>query len=225
MVMNLQIAAVPVRRKQTVKEEIFNSVLHYAGAFAALCGAAYLILRNRGVFGNEPGSIKSLGAYSIYGASMIILFLSSAFYHGARKENVKRILQMCDHSGIYILIAGTYTPVCLLLIPGAAGWALVISEWALAAIGITLHLLNIKNVKKAEVFIWLIMGWAIVFMAPVLIHSARLFTLAMLLGGGITYSLGVFFYKKPQRRFFHVIWHIFVLAGAALQWISVYTIA
>lgn len=216
---------IKTKRSQTLVEEIYNSALHWAGAVAAVFGLLCLVLRNRGAFGGDIGSSTSLAACSVYGASMILLFSASALYHGSKIERVKKIMQTFDHSGIYILIAGTYTPICLILIPNTGGLALVIVEWTLAVLGVTLNFLNIKSVKRMEIIIWLVMGWAIVIKAPELILGAPRFSLAMLLAGGIVYSLGVIFYKKPQQMFFHVIWHIFVLTGAALQWTSIYIIS
>lgn len=218
--MRSKIAA--ARRKQTCGEEIANSILHGVGVLFAVAGLVLLVFRA----GTQQSAAdaKPLAACVIYAATLITLFLASTLYHAITHERAKQILRIFDHSAIYLLIAGTYTPVCLLLLPPAFGLTLVIAEWTLAVAGITLYALNIAFLKKIELVIYLLMGWALAAGGPLILHDIPRAALVLLVAGGAAFSLGVLFYKKHERRFFHVIWHTFVLAGAALQWSAVYHI-
>ncbi|MDR2481981.1 MAG: hemolysin III family protein [Spirochaetaceae bacterium] len=222
--MNKQIT-VPVRRSQTTGEEIANSILHGMGVLFAITGFILLVMRTRGFLGGSSGGRKALVACSIYAATLIVLFLASTLYHAITNQKAKRILRVLDHSAIYLLIAGTYTPICIIMLPEVSGLILVVVEWALAITGIILNGLNLKFVKKLEVIIYLAMGWAIAAGGPALIRNIPKLTLVFLVAGGVLYSLGVLFYKKHERRFFHVIWHVFVLAAAVLQWVAIYLIS
>ena len=210
---------------QTPGEEAANSILHGLGALIAAAGLVLLVLRGVGTIGGSGGGAVAVTAYVIYAAAMIIMFLASTLYHAARRAEVKRVLRVLDHAAIYLLIAGTYTPFCLISLRGPWGWAFFAAEWGLAAAGIVLYAANWKFLKKVEVAVYIAMGWAIVAGWFPLRRAVPPITLIFLLAGGITYSLGTLWYRKPRKRGAHVTWHVFVLAGAACHWYAVWSIS
>jgi hemolysin III len=207
---------------QTPGEEIANAVLHGLGALLATAGLVLLCLRARGHIGGAGGGSLAAASYVIYTAALISAFLTSTLYHALRHEGAKRVFRVLDHSAIYILIAGTYTPFCLLHLRGAWGWAFFGGEWGLTAAGISLYAANWRFYKKAELGVYLLMGWAIAAGWARLARVLPFESLAFLAAGGAAYTLGIFWYKKPARRGTHVVWHVFVLAGAFCHWWSVW---
>jgi hemolysin III len=153
---------------------------------------------------------------------MISMFLTSTLYHAIQHEGAKRVLRILDHAAIYLLIAGTYTPFCLLGLKGALGWSFFGVEWSLAITGITLYAVNCRLLKKAELGVYMLMGWAIVAGWFRLMSTIPTASLILLAGGGVAYTLGTIWYSKPHRRGTHVIWHVFVLAGAVCHWWSIW---
>ncbi|GHU28062.1 hemolysin D [Spirochaetia bacterium] len=207
---------------QTVGEEIANAILHGIGTLGAIAGLIVLLLRSKGFLGGIGGGIRSEIAYSIFAGTLIAMFLASTLYHAIQHKGAKRIFRILDHSAIYLLIAGTYTPLCLIAMRGALGWTFFGVEWACAAIGITLYTTNCRFIKKFELAIYLLMGWVVVFGMSRLFKSLPLVSFILLIAGGIAYTLGTIWYAKgPTRRKTHVIWHIFVLAGAICHWFSI----
>jgi hemolysin III len=203
-------------------EEIGNSITHGIGALLAAAGLVLLTLRANGYLGGRGGGAPVTASLVIFTASMIILFLASALYHGIQRPDAKRLLRILDHSAIYLLIAGTYTPFSLLGFRGAVGWAYFGAEWALAVTGISLYASGVRFIKKAELAVYIIMGWAILgggfWLSKVIPRESMI----LLIAGGAAYTLGTFWYRKKGRPMTHVIWHVFVLAGAALHWWSVW---
>jgi hemolysin III len=199
---------------QTLGEEIANSVLHGLGALLAAAGLVFLVHK-----ANMDG--KVLAVYLIFAAAMIGMFLASTLYHAIRHLGAKRIFRILDHSAIYFFIAGTYTPISLIGLGGAWGWAFFGIEWALAVTGVALYAANYGPVKKLELLIHLLMGWAIVIGGFPLIHRVPPVSLMLLVSGGAAYTLGTVWYRL-NRRGTHVIWHVFVLAGAICHWWSVW---
>jgi hemolysin III len=205
---------------QTPGEEIANAVIHGVGAGLAIAGAAPLVIKAAAA--GEPG-LAALGTVSaaIYAASMIIMFLASTLYHALQHDGAKRVFRVLDHGAIYLLIAGTYTPYSLVCLGGTMGRVYFGLEWALAAAGISLYAAGIKFIRKIELAIYIVMGWSIVAGAARLFSSASPGALAFLAAGGLAYTLGTIWYSR-RRRLSHVVWHVFVLAGAVLHWFSVW---
>jgi hemolysin III len=148
--------------------------------------------------------------------------LTSTLYHAIRHEGAKRVFRVLDHAAIYVLIAGTYTPFCLLYLRGGWGWAFFGAEWGLAVAGISLYAANWKFYQRAELGVYLLMGWAIVAGWGRLAKVLSFTSLVFLAAGGLAYTLGTLWYKKPSRRGTHVVWHGFVLAGAFCHWWSLW---
>jgi len=207
---------------QTLGEEIANSILHGLGALLAVAGLVLLCIRGIGELGGTQTGALAITSYAIFTVSMLTLFLASTLYHAIQAEKAKRVFRILDHCAIYFLIAGTYTPFSLLGFRGALGWTYFGIEWGLAAIGITLYAANVKFIKKIELVVYLLMGWACAFGLFRLVRSIPPMSSLFLLLGGLSYTLGTFWYKKHNLRKTHVVWHVFVLAGAVLHWFSIW---
>jgi hemolysin III len=206
---------------QTIGEEIANSILLGFGAMLAAAGLVPLVLRGTGHLGAGGGAM-AVTAYAIFTAAMICMFMASTLYHAIQNERVKRIFRIFDHSAIYLFIAGTYTPFCLLALKGAWGWTVFGAEWGLAILGIVLYATNCRLLKKIELVVYILMGWAIVASAVPLIKAISLPSLILLASGGVFYTMGTFWYRKHQTRGAHVAWHVFVLAGAVCHYWSIW---
>lgn len=203
----------------TLGEEIANTVTHGVAALLSAAGLAVMVtfaaLWSR--------SAVEVTAVAVFGASMIVLYTASAVYHAIprRSARAKRVFQLFDHSSIYLLIAGSYTPYCLITLQGAMGWALCIAEWALAIAGIALQPLLIRRGDFLNCLIYLVMGWLVLLVMKPLCEALPAGGIALLAAGGVTYSAGVFFFVKEKIPFNHAIWHVFVFAGTLLQYLSV----
>jgi hemolysin III len=206
----------------TIDEEIANSVLHGVGTLAAIAGLVLLNLKNSGFMGGNRAADTDIVAAILFTATMTGMFLISTLYHAIQHQNVKRVFRKLDHSVIFIFIAGTYTPICLSGLRGAWGWSLFAVEWALALTGIILNILNSKTLKKIEVTVYILMGWAIIIGFVPLINSVPVISIIFLLSGGVAYTLGAFIYKKKNIKHTHAIWHIFVILGALCHWFSIW---
>jgi hemolysin III len=195
-------------RRQSPGEELANALSHGLGALAALVALPSL-------FAAARYSGRHIWPYAIYGLSLVILFSASAAYHAVANPAVKRRLRVLDHSSIYLLIAGTYSAYSIDFLGGRAGWLLFAAEWAIAACGLWLSAKKMDKLKAAGPVIYIVMGWLI---APFLgrlraaLGGEALFLLA---AGGVAYTLGVVFYAIKKVPYFHSIWPLFVLAGAA----------
>jgi hemolysin III len=207
---------------QTPGEEIANSILHGLGILLAAAGLVLLCLRAQGWLGGQGGGALAISSYVIFTASMAAMFLASTLYHAIQAEGAKRVFRIIDHSAIYLLIAGTYTPFSLLGFRGALGWVYFGIEWALAAAGISLYAANVKFIKKMELAVYILMGWAVVAGAFRLYQAIPRISMILLAAGGIAYTLGTIWYSRPVRRVSHVIWHGFVLAGAVCHWWAIW---
>jgi hemolysin III len=223
--MNMRSAVHPIPAPlpfQTPGEEIANSILHGLGLLLAIGGLALLVLRANGYLGGAGGGGRAVTSYVIFAVAMISMFLASTLYHAIQHEGAKRVFRILDHSAIYFLIAGTYTPFCLISFRGPWGWTLFGAEWALAITGIALYAVNYRPLKKAEIAVYLLMGWAMMASGPALFRSLPRISLILLAAGGVAYTLGTIWYLKPHRRGAHVTWHVFVLAGAVCHWWSIW---
>ena len=150
------------------------------------------------------------------------MFLSSALYHSMTAETRQRqVMQILDHIFIYFAIAGTYTPIALSVIGGWQGIVVASLQWAMVLFGILYKSISKRRIPKISLTIYLIMGWSIVFVAPLFIRNASVGMQALMLGGGVCYSAGAFFYAKKEKRFFHMVWHFFVSLGAVCHFLGV----
>ncbi len=201
-----------VKRKQTLGEEIANAVSHGVGALLAIAGTVIAVV-------SAAINTSSIGVVSaaLYGASLILLYMFSTLYHSLTNASAKRVFRIFDHCSIFILILGSYIPICLTLIGGALGWVLFGVNAFCTVLGIVFNSINLDRWSKASLVLYLIMGWSIIFSIKPFLAVVDKSGLPLLVLGGICYTLGIIFYKaKP--KYMHFIWHLFVLAGSVLQY-------
>lgn len=206
-------------RKYLIVNEILNAITHGIGAILSIVGLVFLIFK-----GIDMGSNLSIAAYAIYGGMLILLFLSSTLFHSLIFTKAKKVFQVFDHSSIYLLIAGSYTPFCLLSIKGHMGWTLCILIWLLAVGGIVYKALTLykqKKVSNASTVLYIIMGWLCVIAAEPLCKALGLYGTILLVAGGVAYTVGTIFYSLKKVKFMHVVWHLFVMLGAGLMYFSI----
>lgn len=202
-------------QKYSRAEEITNSITHGIAALLSVAGLSVLV-----VLASLKGDPWRIVSFSIYGASMVALFLSSTLYHSIPTQGAKRFFQRMDHAAIYLLIAGTYTPFMLVTLRGVIGWTLLSTIWTLALTGIALEIFCHGRFKRLSLALYLGMGWlSILVIKPVLtqLSSGGMFLLAL---GGILYTFGVIFYVWKRIPFNHAIWHVFVLAASTCHFFA-----
>lgn len=205
------------KREQSHEEEIANSVSHGIALVAALAGTPFLIMH--AVRHGDTGFIVGT---SVFSATMIILYLASALYHAFPAGKAKRVFRVIEHSAIYLLIAGTYTPFTLGVLRGAWGWTLFGIVWGLAAGGVALKAFNQASHPILSTGLYLLMGWVIVIAADPLFAQVPTAGLLWLLAGGLSYTAGVAFFATDSRlQYGHFIWHLFVIAGTACHYFAV----
>ena len=198
-------------------EEIANAVTHGLACALSIAGLVLLILFAL----RYTDSVLTLTSVIIFGASLILLYLTSTLYHAIPFRRTKRILQQLDHSMIYVLIAGSYTPFCLVVLNGITGIALLTFVWTVAIVGIAFQHWLLQKSDWLNCGLYLVMGWAVLPCIKPLMDNLPTGGLWLLAAGGITYSVGVIFYIWQGLKFSHAIWHLFVLAGSVLQYLAV----
>lgn len=197
--------------------ERFNSISHLVGTAAAMAGTACLI-----VVAARQGDPWKVVSFSIYGASLILLYLFSTLYHSLQ-HTAKTLFQKFDHLAIYLLIAGTYTPFALVTLRGTWGWSIFGLVWGLAVLGIAVEISMHKGRRIVPVAIYLVMGWIIVIALKPLLHSLPAAAAIWLISGGLFYTSGLYFYIRDKKvTHFHGIWHLFVLAGSLCHFITIF---
>lgn len=206
----------PKQKQYSTGEEILNSISHGAGAIFAACGTALLIVL-AAFFSDAWGIVSS----AVYGFSLIVLYTMSTLYHAITNERAKRVMRVLDHSSIFLLIAGTYTPISLVTLRGPLGWVVFGLVWGSAVIGIVFNAVSIERFKKLSLILYIASGWAVVIAAKPMIATMRPGGLWLLLVGGLFYTGGIFFYVQKKRRWFHGIWHLFVLFGSVAHYLSI----
>jgi hemolysin III len=197
--------------------ERFNSVTHLVGTVLSVAGLATLV--TMAAMERDPYKIVS---FAVYGAMLLVLYTISTLYHWVRSPRLKSVLQKCDHSAIYLLIAGSYTPFTLVTLRGPWGWSLFGVSWGLAALGIVQELTLGRRTRSVSMVIYVMMGWlALVAIRP-LVSALPPAGTAWLLAGGLIYSAGIYFFINDERiRHGHGIWHLFVLGGSLCQFVSI----
>jgi hemolysin III len=200
----------------TVAEELVHAVSHGAGVIMSIAGLLWMLILS--IDTSDPWRIV---ASCIYGASLISVFLTSTLYHGLHASPRKHLFKLLDHCSIYLLIAGTYTPFLLVAMRTDIGWWLFGIIWSLATAGILTKLWLGHRYPRLSLIGYLLMGWLIVIAAPHVTDAIGANGMAWLIAGGISYTVGALFYKAKRLSFNHVIWHLFVLAGAACHFLAV----
>lgn len=205
-----------IKRKYTLGEEIFSSVSHGVGACLSIAGTVVLLVFSV-IYGNALAVVSS----AIYGASLIILYTMSTLYHSFTNERVKHFFQIMDHNTIFLLIAGTYTPITLYILGGVTGWILFSVVWVASIIGITLNSINMEKAKIPSLICYIATGWVIIFAIKPLIAKVPFISTLFLVLGGVIYTVGVVFYVIKKVKYFHPIWHIFTVLGSAFHYFSI----
>jgi len=206
-----------MRRKQRLGEEIANSITHGIGVILSCIVLVALI-----IVSVSSGDVWRVVSLSIYGATLIFLYLSSTIYHALTHKQAKHFFEVLDHIGIYLLIAGTYTPIVLVSLRGPWGWSLFGCVWGLAVIGILLTIFARKKFMIFTALVSIIMGWLIVIAIKPLIASAPIELIIWLFFGGLFYTFGVIFYICQNIPYHHTIWHLFVLLGSACHFFGLF---
>lgn len=192
----------------TLGEEISHSVSHGIGAALSIAGLVISVVMAAGT-----GSATKVVSFAIFGTSMILLYTASTLYHAFTHKKTKQVFQYADHIAIFVLIAGTYTPIALILLGGAWGWTLFGLSWGLAVAGIVYEVVFMNKYKWISISIYLAMGWLVVVAIKPLMEVMPFGLFMWILAGGLCYTLGSIFYLIEKIKFFHFIWHLFVIAG------------
>jgi hemolysin III len=203
-------------RTQSRGEEIANSVSHGVGLLAALAATPGLVLSAV----RHGGAARIAGA-SVFVAAMVLLYLTSTLYHALPRNRAKRVFQVLDHAAIFLMIAGTYTPITLGVLRGTWGWTLFGLVWSLAIAGVALTAGGGARYPKLTTSLYLAMGWLILIAVKPLWLRMPSVGLLWLLAGGIAYTVGVVFYAAKRVRYSHFIWHLFVITGTSCHYIAV----
>lgn len=203
-------------KRYSLGEEIANSVTHGIGAGLSVAALSILV-----TFASLNGDAWRVVSFSIYGSTLILLYIASTFYHGLPFPRAKIILQVLDHSAIFLLIAGTYTPFTLVTLRGAWGWTLFGLVWGLAICGILLKVFFINRFRILSVCLYIGMGWIMLIALKPLLSAVPVGGIVWLGIGGLAYTFGVIFYVLKQIPFNHAIWHLFVLAGSVCHFFSI----
>ena len=210
-----QHTAQPSRRYQIVNE-VLNAVTHGIGVGLSIAGLVLLVIR-----GVQLGGAMRITAYSLYGALLVIFYLASTLFHSLVFTRASHLFQIFDHCAIYLLIAGTYTPYCLVVIKGALGWTIFGVIWAMAILGVIYKSLWLGKYQKLSTIIYVVMGWFCVLGFKPLYNGLGIHGFILLVLGGVAFTLGAVIYSFKGIKFGHVIWHLFVLLGTILMYFPV----
>ncbi|MGZ4825037.1 MAG: PAQR family membrane homeostasis protein TrhA [Terriglobales bacterium] len=197
-------------------DELANALTHGIGLLLVLVAVPVLI-----VLAATHATVWHIVGVSIYGASLLALYTASTVYHAVQRPPAKRILRILDHSAIYLLIAGTYTPFMLVNLRGAWGWTLLGLVWTIALFGVAWKIVHVEQHVVVSTIVYIAMGWLVVIAARPLFRAVPIAGLAWLLAGGLAYTLGVAFFGASRLRFSHAVWHLFVLAGSTCHYVAV----
>jgi len=202
------------------KEEFLNVLSHGFGLVMSLVAFPFLILKAL----EYDGFWKPI-SFIIYGASLILLYAASTFYHAAKKPALRRKLNIFDHAAIYVLIAGGYSPYCLVALNSSLGWYVFIFVWLFALVGIILKLFFTGKYNKVSTAMYLLMGWQVVFFAKPLANNLSENGLYLLILGGVFYTIGAILYSIKKMPYNHAVFHVFVLLGSLSHFFSIYFLA
>ena len=197
-------------------EEIAHAITHGLGAVLSIVGLCVLVARAA-----MYGDVWHVVSCSVFGATLVMMYTASTLYHSIPLPRAKRVLRIIDHSTIYLLIAGTYTPFTLVTLHGVWGWSLFAFTWGLALAGVLFKLVATGRYEKVSLLVYLLMGWCVLAAIKPLYQALPGGGLVLLAAGGLCYSGGVAFYTWESLRYHHAIWHVFVLAGSILQFFAI----
>ncbi|SDX35789.1 PAQR family membrane homeostasis protein TrhA [Salimicrobium album] len=199
------------------KEELANAITHGIGAVLSIAMLVLLV-----TFSSFDGNVWTITASAVYGATMLLLFLSSTLVHSFPQGKIKDLFEIFDHASIYLFIAGTYTPILLIALGGKLGWTLFGIVWGAALVGVVFKIFFVKKFVVLSTLIYVLMGWMIVIAWDALTASLAPGGVIFLVAGGLAYTVGALFYVWRGFTHHHMIWHLFVLAGAILHFVTVF---
>ena len=205
-----------LRKRLSFGEEVANSVTHAVGAFAML-----VLLPLTAIYSYHHYGMQAALGMSIFDISLFLMFMSSTIYHSMQYDSPQKfVLRIIDHSMIYIAIAGSYTPVALSLVGGWLGYLIIVLQWGATIFGILYKIFAKKINDKFSLFLYLLMGWLVVFIIPSIISKTGVVFWSLMLAGGLAYTIGAIFYAR-KRPYDHMIWHLFILLASILQYIAI----
>lgn len=197
-------------------EEIANAITHGIGFLLSIAALVILIVNAA-----NTGTVWHIVSFSIYGVTMILLYLSSTLVHSFPKGKVKDLFEIFDHAAIYLFIAGTYTPILFITLRGAVGWTLFAIVWSLAIAGVVFKVFFVKKFLYTSTLLYVLMGWIIVFAWKPLIVELPTIGIYFLVLGGALYTIGTIFYMWRSFPFHHAVWHLFVIAGSVFHFFAI----
>jgi hemolysin III len=206
-----------MQKKNRKKEELLNVITH---GFGILLSVIALILML--IYSIVSGSSMALATSLVFGISLITLYSASTVYHAVYKLKWKKICQRIDHLSIYILIAGTYTPIALLGLKGAWGWTMFGCAWGLAIIGFIFKFSPLRRNEKISLSLYALMGWMCIIAIKPMLENLSAGAITFIILGGLCYTFGIYFYAKDRKPFYHPIWHLFVLGGSIMHFCAVF---
>lgn len=192
-----------------------NAITHGIGAAFAVAGAVYLIIAS------TRGTAWHIVSCTVFASTLVLVYLCSTLYHSLVRTRARHVFQILDHSSIYLLIAGTYTPFTLISLHGPLGWFVFGVEWSLAIAGIVFKSFAVDRFQVASALVYLFQGWFVVFAARPLLHAIGWHGIAWMGAGGLAYTLGIVFFALDRLRYFHATWHLFVLAGSVAHYFAI----
>jgi hemolysin III len=197
-------------------EEVANSVTHGVGWLLSVCGLAILV-----TLATATGGALRVVSCAVFGATLVLLYAASTLYHALPSERAKHVFRVLDHSAIFLLIAGTYTPLSLVAVGGPWGWSLFGAIWSLAAFGVLLNTVAHGRWRWLSITLYVVMGWLVVVAIKPLVAAIEPGALVMIVAGGLAYTLGLVFYGWNRLPYNHAVWHLFVLTGSVLHYLAI----
>ena len=203
--------------RETMGEAIANSISHGIGMLLSIAGLVVLV-----VWAAGSGNGWHLVSFSIFGGTLVLLYLASTLYHSLPMPRVKQAFKIIDHSAIFLLIAGTYTPFMLVHLRGPWGWSILGIIWALAILGILMKVFYISKFRKISVALYVFMGWLGIIAFKEMFAQVPFLSLTLLVSGGLSYTLGLAFYGWRKLPYHHAVWHIFVIGGSTFHYLAIW---
>ena len=200
----------------TFAEELAHAITHGMGLALSIAGLVILV-----IFAARFGSVWHVVSCSIFGATLVLTYTASTLYHSLPARAGKMVFQRLDHSAIFLLIAGTYTPFTLVSLRGPWGWTLLSVVWSVAIFGIALQFTTFRWKRAVSIVLYLALGWVVVVAIKPMMTAIAAGGLLLIALGGITYTVGIAFYGMKNLRYAHAVWHVFVMAGSALHFFAV----
>jgi len=204
------------KKPQSTGEEIANAITHGIGALLAIAALVVLI-----VLAAMKGTVWHVVSFSIFGTTLVLLYFASTLYHSLTFTRARGLFHKFDHISIYLLIAGTYTPFCLTALRGWIGWTVFGIVWTCAIIGAVIKAISIGSKVRLSTILYVLMGWVIIIAIKPLYEAMSFNGFMFLIAGGVSYTLGTFFFLRDQVKYNHSVWHLFVLGGSVLHFFSV----